>query len=809
MMRSGRLDRDTSEKRLPWVVATILFSASLALYVSRMAPSVVSGDPGEYQLIAARWGIGHPPGYGFYALLGNVFTHSLPFGTFAWRANLLSAVCGAVIVALAYGIGQTLCGQGVRSAAPLRGQFPSILGALVLATGIDLWQHAVHANAHIVTALLATCSVFCLLRWWHLDRAKRAGGDRWLFAFSLVAGLSPVQHPLLVSAFPAYALFVLVVRPRILLQWRTLLKVIGFALLGLTTYLYYPVRSAIGAPPSPGPSEMHTWTGFLGVVTAQGLRVNLFQFSVREILQRLWDVRVPLGLQYALPALLLAALGWIGLWAHRWRAVLLLTGYLACVVWITANILQDEMAYLLGPMVVVGVLVGRGADVLLRWLAGHIGRRWVVTGIVAFLAILPLWSVAANWTRMDLSGFRDADEWLEGVEAQFGRLEQRATLLTEWERMTTVYYYAAVEDRMREEEGVWLWDRAGVRFVPMFAGTKTPFLDEIEANLPRGPVYLTTYRPSAASRYRLMPDGDFWQALPSWPLELPVKAHPVDVVAEAHFEIVGWRSSQQRVRQGDVLALDLYMRMPNPEGVEAQQYYLPWAMLGKTTYHFTTDSRFHTPWWQPGEIVVERFELPVSWKAEVGRYPLRVGVQLAGREVTLHNGETLATLTEVTIESSRWRVPDRKLDQALGSLRGEILLRGARVNGRRMPSQKRVRLHPGRTVRVALDWESLLPIEENYTVFVQLLDAGYRVRAQSDSTPLGGSAPTLLWFPRWRRGTRIVDTHLLDVPSDLPEGQYPLVVGMYGFSTHKRVQVVSSSGDMDGDWITLCHLWVE
>jgi hypothetical protein len=56
---------------------------------------------------------------------------------------------------------------------------------------------------------------------------------------------------------------------------------------------------------------------------------------------------------------------------------------------------------------------------------------------------------------------------------------------------------------------------------------------------------------------------------------------------------------------------------------------------------------------------------------------------------------------------------------------------------------------------------------------------------------------------------RVADTYELEVPADLPPGQYPLVVGMYGFSTFKRAQVVSPDGDMEGDWITLAHLWVE
>jgi hypothetical protein len=118
-------------------------------------------------------------------------------------------------------------------------------------------------------------------------------------------------------------------------------------------------------------------------------------------------------------------------------------------------------------------------------------------------------------------------------------------------------------------------------------------------------------------------------------------------------------------------------------------------------------------------------------------------------------------------------------------------------------------------MRVVLEWQSLRPIEDNYKVFVQLLDEGLQVRAQGDDkAPLGGSAPTLLWFPRWRAGTRITDTYVLDLPSDLAPGTYPLIVGMYGFSTFKRLPIVSYDREMrhpivQGDWITLAHLYVK
>jgi hypothetical protein len=272
------------------------------------------------------------------------------------------------------------------------------------------------------------------------------------------------------------------------------------------------------------------------------------------------------------------------------------------------------------------------------------------------------------------------------------------------------------------------------------------------------------------------------------------------------------------------------MRLPNA-GVTAEGpegYYLPWVKLGKTTYQFTTDSRFNTPWWLPGEIVVERFELPVRWEASAGVAPLQVGIREVsqGEELMLRSGDegegrSLVALTDVSLVLSRdGRAPlsrrlQRAKDRALGNLRGEILLRGARVNGRWVGSARArhkdepIMVSPGDELRVVLEWESLRPIDDNYKVFVQLLDAGLQVRAQGDDkAPLGGSSPTWLWFPRWRRGTHISDTYLLRVPPDLPPGSYPLVAGMYGFSTFKRVQVVAPDGDMEGDWVTLAHIEV-
>src|SRR6185436_16544366 len=149
----------------------------------------------------------------------------------------------------------------------------ALLAALSLLTASDYWQHAIHTNAHIVSAMLASIAIVVLLRW------RRTQDDAWLWAFGFVAGLSVTHHPLLVFGFPAYAAFVVWGRPR----WRSWLILAAGGLIGLAPWLYFPIRSSIQTSPLFGPHDMNTLEGFLNLVLARGLTgVNLFHFGLNE-----------------------------------------------------------------------------------------------------------------------------------------------------------------------------------------------------------------------------------------------------------------------------------------------------------------------------------------------------------------------------------------------------------------------------------------------------------------------------------------------------------------------------------------------
>ncbi|MBK8047122.1 MAG: DUF2723 domain-containing protein [Anaerolineales bacterium] len=70
------------------------------------APSILAlfDDSLEFQLVLPTLGIAHPTGYPLYTLAGGLWSRLLPFGAWAWRANLFSAVAGAMAVALVFAL---------------------------------------------------------------------------------------------------------------------------------------------------------------------------------------------------------------------------------------------------------------------------------------------------------------------------------------------------------------------------------------------------------------------------------------------------------------------------------------------------------------------------------------------------------------------------------------------------------------------------------------------------------------------------------------------------------------------------------
>jgi hypothetical protein len=96
----------------------------------------------------------------------------------------------------------------------------------------------------------------------------------------------------------------------------------------------------------------------------------------------------------------------------------------------------------------------------------------------------------------------------------------------------------------------------------------------------------------------------------------------------------------------------------------------------------------------------------------------------------------------------------------------------------------------GEILRPRLYWQARATMDEDYTVFVHLLDERGNLRAQQDCQPQRGDYPTSLW----RRGEVIWDGHEMPLPPNLPAGSYRLVAGMYLLESMERLPVFDETG---------------
>jgi hypothetical protein len=97
----------------------------------------------------------------------------------------------------------------------------------------------------------------------------------------------------------------------------------------------------------------------------------------------------------------------------------------------------------------------------------------------------------------------------------------------------------------------------------------------------------------------------------------------------------------------------------------------------------------------------------------------------------------------------------------------------------------------GEPLDLALFWVSEFTPSTDYTVFIHLIDEEGNQIAIADGPPLYGYYPTHLWQP----GEELVDEHIVEVPVDLPGGEYIISVGLYDPATQIRLPLLNGSGD--------------
>jgi len=108
-------------------------------------------------------------------------------------------------------------------------------------------------------------------------------------------------------------------------------------------------------------------------------------------------------------------------------------------------------------------------------------------------------------------------------------------------------------------------------------------------------------------------------------------------------------------------------------------------------------------------------------------------------------------------------------------------------------------LRPGDWLHLTLYWQTANKIDDDLTVFTQLVDTGGKVWGQQDNPPRSGWYPTSLWQP----GEVVSDDYFIRLDPATPAGEVSLQVGFYQPATLDRVPVVDETGNVGGNTLSV------
>lgn len=196
--------------RPPYGAAALVSAVVLLGYLVSLAPSVTFWDAGEFVAAMKILGIPHPPGTPLFVLMGHVWAMLFPFGEYAFRTNLLSALFSAAGAGCWFLVLQEAAGRYLDPAEErMRPVFRTVAGAagaLIAAFGFTNWLNSNETEVYAVATFTIAAVCWLLLRWRATRGTTRA--RRFLLLVAYLLGIAIGNHLLGLLVGPAAVAFV-------------------------------------------------------------------------------------------------------------------------------------------------------------------------------------------------------------------------------------------------------------------------------------------------------------------------------------------------------------------------------------------------------------------------------------------------------------------------------------------------------------------------------------------------------------------------------------------------------------------------
>ena len=183
-----------------------------------------------------------------------------------------------------------------------------------------------------------------------------------------------------------------------------------------------------------------------------------------------------------------------------------------------------------------------------------------------------------------------------------------------------------------------------------------------------------------------------------------------------------------------------------------------------------------TSGWTAGQIEMDYYTLPSLPATPPGEYNIQVVVydpQTAERLTVLDEqaGVTKTSLAVGTLQMVKPLEPPQvePMEQLPEGERD--IAPGIQLLGYDLP---RSDVNPGETVSVALYWQALEDVSQDYLLSLSLKDGEGQVWLEQQGRPVDDTYPTT----EWEEGEVLRDWHDLTLPADMPPGAYGIFIGV-------------------------------
>ncbi len=445
----------TDRPTYAFAVPATLAVAVATIFMLTAARTVVFIDSGEFSTVAWTLGIPHPTGYPLYTMLSWIAAHLPLPAEPVFMLNLLSSAFSVAAVVLMYGFLHNLV--LTRLAAPAkptpatrnRGFAPAAgacFGAATLAFSGTFWSGSTAAEVYPLHALflVVLCRLFvgAFMPEGTIRGARAVPEGRKAVLFAFTVGLSFTNH--LSTLYLAPALLFTYFRIHGTSRWsvRTLVRLTPAFLLGLTPYLFLPIRAS--SAPIMNWGNTVGWEAIIRHLSGRQYSVWIFS-SAGTAVRQLGYFFSHLGAEFFYLPLACALWGMKVLFTRdRTLFYFFLLLFAGCLFFAVNYDINDIDSYFLLAYTAVAAAAGIGAYSLFSSFSRTI-RKVAVAVAILFLAL----QVTMRFPEVDQSDLRVVEQYTRSI---LGSVEEGSVVLSyQWDYFVSASYYLQIVEGFRPD----------------------------------------------------------------------------------------------------------------------------------------------------------------------------------------------------------------------------------------------------------------------------------------------------------------------------------------------------------------------